>query len=266
MSSLLLFSCLCMLIAPAARCATSAKNAVPTKPLPVLKGQFIFTYPINGDVQFGYAILYVDGVGAGLSNSLPLRFDLNTTLYPDGAHSLMIELYDDVGLVVQYPPILVRFQNEEHTGNSPSGPAMQPASKTLPDTRRSFAPRQTPQVMLDGEPVNFDIRPFFSKDRIMVMLRPLVSMSGGDLHWQGKNGSATIASQTYFFTQSSPFALWNNEQCSLVQPLLLHQNRMFAPVAIWRDLFGAALHYDEQTKTVNLQSPMKMATRETTMD
>jgi hypothetical protein len=72
-----------------------------------------------------YAILSVDSAGISVTNTLPLRFELDTRNFPDGAHLLKVEIFDNGGSLTTSPAVKVYFKNA-------APPAGKPAPITAP--------------------------------------------------------------------------------------------------------------------------------------
>ncbi|OPZ85126.1 MAG: hypothetical protein BWY76_01543 [bacterium ADurb.Bin429] len=58
-----------------------------------------------------YAILSVDAAGVSVTNAQPLRFELDTRAFPDGAHLLKVEIFDNGGKLASSPVVKVYFRN-----------------------------------------------------------------------------------------------------------------------------------------------------------
>ena len=237
-------------------CATISSIAA-EKTLPVLKGKLIFTYPIKSDVNFSYALLNIDGAGVGLSNNLPLHFDIDTTAFDDGEHILSIDIFDNAGLLKKLPASKVIFNNnlipEQYATKVVAQPAsiLQKEISTSPDAK---ATPGMPKIFLDGQQVDEGMDPFFSNNRIMVRLRSLTIKAGCKLIWKGKSGSLYFAQQHYQLTLANKINWLDNSSLTLVHPLIMRKSRVFAPVAIWQQMFNAPLRYDAATKSVYLTS------------
>lgn len=111
-----------------------------------------------------------------------------------------------------------------------------------------------PMIYFDGKLAAEEMSPFFSNNRIMVLLRPLTNLAGCNLQWKGNNGSIYFAAQQYQLSLGNKINWLNNSSITLLHPFIMRNNRVFAPVTMWQQLFNAPLRYDESTKSVYLTS------------
>ena len=114
-------------------------------------------------------------------------------------------------------------------------------------------------LLLDGKPMILDRDPFIVNGRTMVLLRPLVTAAGGELEWQGEQGTAQVQGRMIAFTLGAPQALVDGRPFSLDHPLVEIDNRVVAPVTIWRQLFAGRLGYETAPRCVWLRSPETVA-------
>jgi hypothetical protein len=215
-------------------------------PAPTMfSGQIILTYPVKGNYKYLYGILKVDGAGCSVSSTTPLRFDLDTRSFPNGRHALMVSIFDDGGLVQEFVPFTVIIAN----GTTDSSSHLQfidyPKTATVDNAK-------PPTIYFNKMKMNFDIPPYDDKDRIMVELRPLIDLTGSYLDWMHNNGSTQVNQQFFNFGLLKDQVIQDGYSIKIVRQLVERKHRVFAPVCIWRDLFGGDVEYDENTNTVTL--------------
>ncbi|HEY3376064.1 MAG TPA: stalk domain-containing protein [Armatimonadota bacterium] len=230
--------------------------------------QLVTAAPMNG-VKFSYAVLYVDTVGRSVTNTLPLRFDIDTTKLTDGPHVFKVVLFDEGGVVKEMVPFTVDIANlppkrTEPTVTVPTTPSTH--AKPAPDTAPAkVTPQpQRPKVMtprakstaltiiFDGQPLDFDLPPFIARQRAMALLRPLVTAAGGSLTWHGDIGTAQVQHHQICFVLGHDNAVVDGKVVTLARPVIRRQSRIFAPVSLWRDLFSGVVEYEHPSRTVRL--------------
>lgn len=214
--------------------------------------------PPKDKLNFSYAVLYVDNVGRSVTNTLPLRFDLDTTQFPDGPHTLKVVLFDTAGPIATLPQEQVVVANTaQNTTKTPPAKTAQAAPTNRLQVRKQSS---TPTIYLDDTPLVFEMAPFIDLGRSMALLRPLLTAAGGTLVWQGNQGEATVNQHRLSFTLNEATALLDGKPIVLARPLTKIQDRIFAPVTLWRDLFACDVEFEAATRSVRLHSLPKPTT------
>lgn len=272
--------------------ALASISIISPKSQAVISGKILVT-ATAGDTKFAYAVVFIDGVGVSATNSLPLRFELDTTHLADGPHRLQLGLFDDSGIFAVSAPTAVIASN---TVVRPAIAAQQqPAPKVAPSTPAAAAPKPAPvaaapkatptaqaapkialsfpargtqqatvtkpttpsdkfTIMLDGKPVEFTPGAYLEQGRLMVMLRPLVEAGKGMITWDGEKATATINAQTITVTPNQTLATVNGREVTLDQPAVNKDGRIWLPATAWRTFFGAEVSYTPEYRTVWLRS------------
>ena len=252
----MIFACLCCFILVAAAQAAPrhgrhghAKHtrhiSAPAPRPATISGQMIFTYPVKGSYKYSYGILVVDNNGSSVSSTSPLRFDLDTRGLNNGPHTLLVRIYDDSGLMQEFAPFSVIVANGVSDQPGPIKFAAYPAIPTVANCG-------PPAIYYGKMKMAFDIPPYFDKDRIMIEIRPLIDISGNYLDWIGKNGSASVNDKFFTFSLLKDQVGVQGKPMQIRRPLVLRKGRVFAPISMWRELFGGAIDYDEKTNAVTL--------------
>lgn len=214
--------------------------------------------PPKDKMTFSYAVLYVDNVGRSVTNTLPLRFDLDTTQFPDGPHALKVVLFDTAGPIATLPQEQVVIAN---AAQKTTGTPLVQAGLAAPTNRLQVRKQSsTPTIYLDDTPLVFEMAPFIDLGRSMALLRPLIAAAGGTLVWQGNQGEATVNQHRLSFTLNEATARLDGNPIILARPLTQIQDRVFAPVTLWRDLFACDVAFEAATRSVRLHSLPKPAT------
>jgi hypothetical protein len=273
------------LIRPAATASTVVITA--PKSRAVIFGSVRISARLPQHFQMSYAMLAVDGKGSGVSNCLPLRFDLDTTTLSNGPHLLQVQVWDATGEMVTSAPTQILVANPEIAVDLPPpgthkpqpvpvakaatpAPAATEASTTAPVTTETVYMPVDAQVidicglagndeitlLLDRQHLAMPTAPFIMQNRTMVMLRPLVVAAGGAVNWDGKQAHAMRRHdrQWITFTPNSDLAKITGQQYVMNTPAVIRNGAMYVPVTIWRDLFGGWVEYNAEYRCVLLRS------------
>lgn len=109
-------------------------------------------------------------------------------------------------------------------------------------------------VMLDGKAVEFTPGAYFAKNRVMVMLRPLVNASNGLITWDGAKAIATINNHQVTITPNDNVVLLDGKTVTLDAPALNTNGRIWLPASAWRTLFGSDVRYTPEYRSVWLRT------------
>lgn len=212
--------------------------------------------PPGSIAGFCYAILYIDGVARSITTDLPLRFELNTAKIPDGRHLIKVACFDANGKIGETVETGVVIANSASSPrmvtDSAESPITQPAASRMPTIANAIATQNAVSIVLGNASSLDSLFPYIDSGRVMVRLRSLLTAAGCDLAWQGCTGTAKLHNRTYRFTLHSRVALVDGHEVMLVRPLALHQDRVYAPICLWRDLFAGVSDYDPKLRRVTL--------------
>jgi len=103
------------------------------RPKSVLMGIVRVFASIADDANFAYAMLSINTESRSVSNALPVHFTLDTTQYPNGPHTLQVDIFDKVGLLASSPKVPVIIANPIAGETS--------ADKPLPTTPAPVTPK-----------------------------------------------------------------------------------------------------------------------------
>lgn len=269
--------CLAACLALALCVSQSVLAVVITQPKPHarLSGTVPVTATAEAGEPFAYAMLNVDEDGRSASNSLPIRFELDTTQLANGEHQLRVDLADTVGTVNSSPVVLVVVDNPAaRTHPSPvalpqavvsndravtvkiiSQTAFKPMTVTIPASAFVIHRSAAPSVMLDGTPLT--AAPILENGRMMVLLRALVDALQGTLAWDAatKQAHVTLGERTVVFTRGEATAQVNGERTTLPQSASIVDGRMLVPVVAWHNLCDGGVAYESTLRCVTLRRP-----------
>lgn len=232
-----------------------AAFALPAQSLAALSGKVPIVMPAPKSIPpFTHAVLYVDGKGNGATNTLPLRFDLDTTTLTDGKHMLYVVLYDQAGVVATLPKSTVVIANN---------PQSVPNAGQQVDLKTPIANGPV-QVLWGKTSLTARLMPYIDNDRTMVLLRPLIILAGGTITWDKNIGSAVINNRKITFTMNDNKAVIDKRDFMLVRPIVRKQNRIYAPVTLWLQLLDGMVDYHASNRSVllyNIPQPQPNPTK-----
>jgi hypothetical protein len=115
------------------------------KPRTVLMGTVRVFANMSDETEFGYAMLSINTQGRSISNALPIHFLIDTTQYPNGQHTLQVDIFDKAGLIASSPGVPVFIANPTADGQPPVIPQLVvPAKpKTTPPAKPAPAKPNT---------------------------------------------------------------------------------------------------------------------------
>jgi hypothetical protein len=115
-------------------------------------------------------------------------------------------------------------------------------------------------LKINGSVVNYTPAPFVDPDtnRTLVPLRVVSEKLGASVEWDGEFRIVTIKRITTIITIKigNSFAYKGGERKTLDQPAVIVQDRTFVPLRFVSEAFGAAVDWDEKSKTVSISLPM----------
>jgi hypothetical protein len=124
--------------------------------------------------------------------------------------------------------------------SSPAAKVVKPARWVLRTPRSAD---NTVSIQLERDPIYFSLAPYIVQDRTMAMLRPLIDATGGTLDWSGHVGRAQIQQHQLVFTLSHRTAMVDGKPITLARPLIMLDDRVFAPISFWHDLLGGVVDF-----------------------
>lgn len=258
----------CGLLLSAAACAFAAPQVTITKPKENARVANTFTVQADtsASTNFGYAILYIDTKGFGVSNALPISFQVDAATLANGTHELRIDLADLAGSLASSKPVHVQV-------GAAGKPALAKPKPLSAEERTALRSKSEVAALvartaglsftLDGDALVLALPPYIEDGRVMVWVRPLVDAMKGTITWDnsGKQATVRVAELGYgLYTDSnSVVALPANPDLSpgvktLLRPTALKDGRLYVPITAWRDLFGGSVQYDATSGTVALRS------------
>ena len=79
-------------------------------------GELAVVARVTPSPRLAYLQLQVDGVVRAMSNASPHAFALDTLAYPDGEHSIAVQVCDDAGRVLSEHKVTVFVDNQREAG------------------------------------------------------------------------------------------------------------------------------------------------------
>ena len=115
-------------------------------------------------------------------------------------------------------------------------------------------------LKINGLVVNYAPAPFVDPDtnRTLVPLRIISENLGATVEWDGEFKIVTITRIRTIITIKigNSFAYKGDERKTLDQPAVIVGNRTFVPLRFVSEAFGAAVDWDENSKTVSISLPI----------
>lgn len=107
-------------------------------------------------------------------------------------------------------------------------------------------------VLVDSEPVEFDVEPMIENDRVLVPLRAIFEALGAGVEWDGGNQTVTSVKDdiTVTLTIGSDTLYKNDEAITLDAAACIVDDRTLVPTRAAAEAFGCDVQWDGETKTV----------------
>lgn len=86
---------------------------------------------VTAEDRVSYALLVVDGQRPASTNSFPCRFEFDTWEVADGPHKLLVEAYDEGGLVAASRAVTIQVRNRPAAVTAVTRTAAPPASRVV---------------------------------------------------------------------------------------------------------------------------------------
>ncbi|MFZ5823525.1 MAG: stalk domain-containing protein [Bacillota bacterium] len=112
------------------------------------------------------------------------------------------------------------------------------------------------QVVLDGEPLAFDVPPVIEENVTMVPVRAVLTPLGASLSWspESQTVSATLNETTIEAVVGSQTARVNGQPVPLAMPVLNREGRTLIPLRFFAEELGFAVKWEGESHTVRISS------------
>ena len=108
-------------------------------------------------------------------------------------------------------------------------------------------------VLLNGQPLHFDVQPVMENNRVLVPLRAVFEALDSDISWDNETQTVIASGNKVIVLQiDSDIAFVNGEKKQLDVPARLVNGRTMVPLRFVGEAVGAAVHWDSETLTVNI--------------
>jgi len=113
------------------------------------------------------------------------------------------------------------------------------------------------KVVLDGNPMEFEIAPQIENDRTLVPLRAIFEAVGADVEWDGETNTvtATKGDIVVILTIGDTNPTINGVVTPIDQPAIIVSDRTLAPMRFVAEAFGGNVDWDPDTYTAYITSP-----------
>ncbi|KUK40485.1 MAG: Copper amine oxidase domain protein, partial [Clostridia bacterium 62_21] len=113
-----------------------------------------------------------------------------------------------------------------------------------------------PRVLLDGQPLSFDVPPTIEQGRVLVPMRAIFQALGAELEWDGatQTVTATRGRTTVILTIGSKTVFKNGSPVVLDVPAKIINGRTVVPLRFVSEALGAGVDWDAATQTVTIFS------------
>ena len=120
------------------------------------------------------------------------------------------------------------------------------------------------KVYVNGEQVEFDVKPVIENERTLVPMRAIFEALGAEVDWnqETETVSATRGSDTVRITINSNQLFKNNKAVELDVPAKIIDERTLVPVRAISESFDADVQWDGATQTVNITMDKADPTKE----
>ena len=112
------------------------------------------------------------------------------------------------------------------------------------------------KVIIDDEPVTFDVEPITINDRTMVPFRAIFEKFGAEVTWDGETNTAggKLDETTVSLPIDSTTAYVNGKPVELDVPATVIDDRTLVPLRFISENFGATVKWYEETRTAKIVS------------
>lgn len=110
-------------------------------------------------------------------------------------------------------------------------------------------------VLLNGQPVSFDVEPQLINSRTMVPMRAIFEKFGAEVSWDEATATATANNvlTEIKITENSDIAYVNGKEYKLDSPAVIIDGRFLVPVRFISESFGAKVDWMDATQTVIIE-------------
>lgn len=108
-------------------------------------------------------------------------------------------------------------------------------------------------VLLNGQPLYFDVQPVMESNRVLVPLRAIFEALDSDISWDNETQTVIASGNKVIVLQiDSDIAFVNGEKKQLDVPARLVNGRSMVPLRFVGEAVGADVHWDSETLTVSI--------------
>ncbi|MBC9784104.1 N-acetylmuramoyl-L-alanine amidase [Heliobacterium chlorum] len=119
------------------------------------------------------------------------------------------------------------------------------------------AAQPTLSVLVNGNPVNSDVQPVISNDRVLVPIRAVSESLGATVNWYNETKTVVVTkgSTVIQLTVDSKEIVGTFGRKEIDVPAQLMNDRVFLPVRAVAELFGCTVNFDDATRQVQISMP-----------
>ncbi len=119
----------------------------------------------------------------------------------------------------------------------------------------------TPQVILDGQALSFDVPPVIESGRTLVPLRAIFEALGSNIQWDGDTQTVTATKgSTEIELVIGGKALKNGQPVTLDVPAKIIEGRTVVPLRFVSEALGCQVSWDGATQTITISSSSNAGT------
>ena len=108
-------------------------------------------------------------------------------------------------------------------------------------------------VLLNGQPLYFDVQPVMESNRVLVPLRAIFEALDSDISWDNETQTVIASGNKVIVLQiDSDIAFVNGEKKQLDVPARLVNGSSMVPLRFVGEAVGADVHWDSETLTVSI--------------
>jgi hypothetical protein len=138
------------------------------------------------------------------------------------------------------------------------------AATDLPPAARSTGGVRGHTVLVNGQMVRFSVHPYIESGRMRAGFRGLFQQAGAKVTWhkQERLARSVKGAETIEVAAGARMATVNGQKVDMGSTARIRDSRMMIPLRFFAQVAGAALHWNHETKTADLQvSDRAMAER-----
>jgi spore germination protein YaaH len=117
------------------------------------------------------------------------------------------------------------------------------------------------KVMLNGQVLNFDVPPVIENNRTLVPFRKISEAIGATVNWDENTRTITAykGDKTVILKVGNSTAYVNQNPVKLDAPPVMRKNRTLVPLRFFTEAFGAAVSWENSTRTVFIDTGEKLS-------